>query len=141
MTAPTTVVGALAERAVQLRARALEGSAETAARNALADWLAATLGGSTQAIVAALLDGLEPGRGSSRIVGRGLRAPPSLAALVNGSAAHVLELDDIYSPGLFHPGAPVIAGALAVADQHDVSFGRLLRAVVVGYEVGGRLSV
>src|SRR6059058_3843110 len=101
MTAPTTVVGALAERAVQLRARALEGSVQTAARNAFADWLAATLGGSTQPIVTALLDGLEPGSGSSRIVGRRRRTAPSLAALVNGTAAHVLELDDIYAPGLF----------------------------------------
>jgi 2-methylcitrate dehydratase PrpD len=140
MSAPTTVVGALAERAVQLRARALEGTVETAARNALADWLAATLGGSTQPIVTALLDGLEPGCGSSRIVGRGLRAVPSLAALVNGSASHTLELDDIYAPGLFHPGAPVVAAALAVTDQHELTFGRLLRAVVAGYEIGGRLS-
>ena len=59
---------------------------------------------------------------------------------MNGTAAHVLELDDIYAPGLFHPGAPVIAAALAVADQRDTTFGRLLRAIVVGYEVGGRLA-
>jgi 2-methylcitrate dehydratase PrpD len=118
----------------------LEDAVEAAARSAFIDWLAATLGGADQPIVTALLDGLEPGSGSSRIVGRGLRAVPSLAALVNGSASHTLELDDIYAPGLFHPGAPVVAAALAVADQHDVVFGRLLRAVVVGYEVGGRLS-
>jgi 2-methylcitrate dehydratase PrpD len=135
-----TVVGALAEHAVRLRRDELEDEVEAAARSAFIDWLAATLGGSDQAIVTALLDGLEPGSGSSRIVGRGLRAVPSLAALVNGSASHTLELDDIYAPGLFHPGAPVVAAALAVADQHDVTFGRLLRAVVVGYEVGGRLS-
>jgi 2-methylcitrate dehydratase PrpD len=136
----TTVVGALAEHAVRLRCDELEDAVEAAARSAFIDWLAATLGGADQPIVTALLDGLEPGSGSSRIVGRGLRAVPSLAALVNGSASHTLELDDIYAPGLFHPGAPVVAAALAVADQHDVVFGRLLRAVVVGYEVGGRLS-
>lgn len=135
-----TVVGALAEHAVRLRRGELEDAVEAAARSAFIDWLAATLGGSDQPIVTALLDGLEPGSGPSRIVGRGLRAVPSLAALVNGSASHTLELDDIYAPGLFHPGAPVVAAALAVADQHDVTFGRLLRAVVVGYEVGGRLS-
>jgi len=67
-------------------------------------------------------------------------AVPSLAALINGTAAHTLELDDIYAPGLFHPGAPVIAAALAAADQHGVTVGRLLRAIAVGYEVGGRLS-
>ena len=134
------VVAHLARRALELRPQPLSAAVEAAARNALVDWLAATVGGSAEPIVLALLDGLEPGTGSSRIVGHDLRAVPSLAALVNGTAAHTLELDDIYAPGLFHPGAPVIAAVLAVADQLGVTFGRLLRAVVVGYEVGGRLS-
>ena len=134
------VVGHLARRGVEVRQQPLSAAVEAAARNALVDWLAATVGGSAEPIVAALLDGLEPGSGSSRIVGHEMRAVPSLAALVNGTAAHTLELDDIYAPGLFHPGAPVVAAALAVADQRGVTFGRLLRAIVVGYEVGGRLS-
>jgi 2-methylcitrate dehydratase PrpD len=140
VTAPVSVVAALAECAIHVRRGDVGAAVEAAARNAFVDWLGVTLGGSDQPIVTALLDGLEPGSGPSRVVGRALRAVPSLAALVNGSAAHALELDDIYAPGLFHPGAPVIAAALAVADQHDVTFGRLLRAVIVGYEVGGRLS-
>jgi 2-methylcitrate dehydratase PrpD len=140
VTTSHSVVGALAECAVRVRRAGVSAVVEAAARNAFVDWVAVTLGGSDQPIVTALLDGLEPGPGSSRVVGRGLRTMPSLAALVNGSAAHTLELDDIYSPGLFHPGAPVVAAALAVADQHDVTFSRLLRAIVVGYEVGGRLS-
>jgi 2-methylcitrate dehydratase PrpD len=135
-----SVVAQLARRAVEVREQGLAGVVVTAARNVLVDWLAATLGGSAEPIVTALLDGLEPGSGPSRIVGRELHAVPSVAALVNGTAAHTLELDDIYSPGLFHPGAPVIAAALAVADQLGLTVGRFLRAVVVGYEVGGRLS-
>lgn len=140
MTVNDGVAAHLARRALEVRQQPLSIEIEAAARNVLLDWLAATLGGSAEPIVSALLDGLEPGSGSSRIVGRDLRAVPSLAALVNGTAAHTLELDDIYAPGLFHPGAPVIAAALAVADQRDVTVGRLLRAIVVGYEVGGRLS-
>ena len=134
------VVAHLARRALELRQQPLSEAVEAATRRALLDWLAAAVGGSAEPIVAALLDGLEPGSGTSRIVGHDLRTVPSLAALVNGTAAHVLELDDIFAPGLFHPGAPVIAAALAVADQLGVTFFRLLRAIVVGYEVGGRLS-
>ena len=63
-----------------------------------------------------------------------------MAALVNGTSAHTLELDDIYAPGLFHPGAPVIAAALAAADQFDVSTGSLWRAVTTGYEIGCRAA-
>jgi len=134
-----TIVAALAERAVALREQ--EGARiRPAARDAFVDWLAVTLGGSTRPITTALLDGLGPGGGPSRVVGREARVAAPTAALINGAAAHVLELDDIYAPGLFHPGAPVIAAALAVADQRDATFGRLLRAVVVGYEVGCRLA-
>ncbi|QTI70973.1 MmgE/PrpD family protein [Gordonia polyisoprenivorans] len=134
------VIAHLGRRAVELRQQPLSVEVENAARNALVDWVAATVGGSAEPIVTALFNGLEPGSGSSRVVGHDLTAVPSLAALINGTAAHALELDDIYAPGLFHPGAPVVAAALAVGDQCDVTFGRFLRAIVVGYEVGGRLS-
>ncbi len=63
-----------------------------------------------------------------------------MAALVNGVAAHAAEVDDIYSPGLYHPGAPTIAAALAAAQLRGASGGRLLHAVVMGYEVGGRIA-
>jgi len=62
------------------------------------------------------------------------------AALVNGASSHALEVDDIYAPGLFHPGSPVIAAALAIAQQEQVSGLTFLQAVAAGYEVGGRLS-
>jgi 2-methylcitrate dehydratase PrpD len=140
VTAPAGVVAVLAERACTLRET--EGDRiRPAARDAFVDWLAVALGGSTRPITTALLEGLGPGDGPSRVVGRGVRLPTPVAALVNGAAAHVLELDDIYAPGLFHPGAPVVAAALAVAEQRNATFGRLLRAVVVGYEVGCRLAV
>ena len=63
-----------------------------------------------------------------------------MAALINGTAAHALELDDIYAPGLFHPGAPTIAAALAVADQQGSSMPDFRAAVMVGYEVGCRVA-
>jgi 2-methylcitrate dehydratase PrpD len=136
----TGVVAALAELGVDLHARPLPADVSDAARAAVLDWVGVTLGGSTQPVVAALLDGLGPGTGPCRVIGRPDRVPVAVAALVNGSAAHVLELDDIYSAGLFHPGAPVIAAALAVAEQRGCTFGDLLRAVVVGYEIGCRVA-
>lgn len=139
MTAAPTVATALARAALAVRAGESD-RIRPAARAAFVDWFAVTLGGSQQPIVAALLDGLGPGQGPSRVVGRNTSLPAPMAALVNGTAAHVLELDDIYAPGLFHPGAPVIAAALAVADRERATVGRLLRAVVVGYEVGCRLA-
>ena len=36
---------------------------------------------------------------------------------VQVSAAHTVEVDDIYSPGLYHPGVALIPAALAVAED------------------------
>lgn len=135
-----SIVGVLAERALGLRARPLGGALEDAARRAFADWLGVTVGGSCGAPAAALIDGLGLEGGASRIVGRLDTAPAPVAALVNGTSAHTLELDDIYAPGLFHPGAPIISAALAAADQFDVSCGALWRAIVTGYEIGCRVA-
>lgn len=135
-----SVVGALAARAMELRARPVSDQVAVAAERAIIDWLGAALGGSRTAPVRALVTGLGPLSGPSRLLGEGQTAPPTVAAFVNGTAAHALELDDIYAPGLFHPGAPVIAAALAVADQVSAPGETLLRAVVTGYEVGCRVA-
>jgi 2-methylcitrate dehydratase PrpD len=135
-----SVVGALAARALEIRAGPLGEQLEEAARRAFVDWLGVTLGGSLGVPATALVAGLELDGGPSRLIGRRQTAPVSVAALINGTSAHTLELDDIYAPGLFHPGAPVIAAALAAADARDVTLSALWRAITTGYEVGGRVA-
>ena len=34
-----------------------------------------------------------------------------IAALINGTASHTIEFDDIFRDGLYHPGSPVIAAS------------------------------
>lgn len=137
----TGVVEDLAATAVGLRPRASAPPAQRWARRAFIDWLGVTLGGADELPARALRIGSElDGTGQCRIVGRTERAPAAMAALVNGTAAHTLELDDIYAPGLYHPGSPTIAAALAVADRRNLDLRRLLRAVVIGFEVGCRVA-
>lgn len=138
--AGTGVVEALAGQAVAHRARMAEPDVQGWARRAFVDWLGVALGGSTGLPARALLAGLLPAAGPSRVIGSTERVAPSVAAMVNGAAAHTQELDDIYAPGLYHPGAPTVAAALAVADRVDTSVGRLLRAIAVGYEIGCRVA-
>lgn len=59
---------------------------------------------------------------------------PRLKALIEGTAAHTVEVDDIYRDGIYHPGAPTIAAVNAVSKEIS------LRAVVVGYEVSTRIG-
>jgi 2-methylcitrate dehydratase PrpD len=139
-TAPRTVAEVLAARALQLRSEPFDAALGAAARKVFVDWLGVTLGGATQAPAAALVAGLAPADGMSRILGWRENSLPSVAALINATSAHTLELDDIYAPGLFHPGAPIIGAALAVADQLGAPLGMLWRAIVIGYEMGCRVA-
>jgi len=63
------------------------------------------------------------------------RVPTATAALLNGTAAHALELDDVTRASSLHPGVVVIPAALAVAEARGSSGREFLEAVIAGYEV------
>jgi 2-methylcitrate dehydratase PrpD len=63
---------------------------------------------------------------------------PTAAALVNGSAVHAFELDDLHPRSIVHPGSVVIPAALALAPATGAQF---LTAVVAGYEVAARVGM
>jgi 2-methylcitrate dehydratase PrpD len=118
----------------------LPEAAQAAATRAFVDWFGVTLAGGQEKPARVLAEALASPAATAGLVGQQARADWASAALINGTAAHTLELDDIYAPGLFHPGAPVIAAALAVAEHVHAPGERFLRAVCAGYEVGGRVS-
>ena len=68
------------------------------------------------------------------------RASAAAAALANGVAAHMLELDDVHKGSTLHAGAPVIAAALAVAERERASGAAFTRAVAIGYEAALRIG-
>ncbi|MEO3887157.1 MmgE/PrpD family protein [Nonomuraea sp. B5E05] len=76
--------------------------------------------------------------GNAPVWGTGLTVAPRDAALLNGVAAHALELDD--TGGCDHSGAVVVPAALACLSLADrpVSGSELLEAVVLGYDVARR---
>jgi 2-methylcitrate dehydratase PrpD len=83
----------------------------------------------------------EGSRGKATLFGENGTVAPSRAALVNGTASHGFELDDIIQGALVHPGAVVIPAALAVAQHTGASGERLLLGIVAGYEVMARLGL
>ncbi|MEM5439359.1 MmgE/PrpD family protein [Paraburkholderia diazotrophica] len=62
------------------------------------------------------------------------------AAWANSAAASALDLDDDTPASRGHPGAAVIPTAIAVARETNATFGELLNAIVIGYEVGTAIS-
>ncbi len=111
------------------------------AKRAVIDWYAALVPGARVAPATALERALaeELDHGDAHLA-LGRRATIRAAALINGAAAHALEVDDIFREGIYHPGAPTIAAALAVAQSRRASGEQFLRAVVVGYEISTRIA-
>lgn len=111
------------------------------ARRAVIDWYAALIAGAVEApatlMERALADDLD--HGAARLA-LGRPATARAAALINGTAAHTVEVDDIYREAIYHPGAPSIAAALAAAQHVGADGGRFLAAVVAGYEISTRIG-
>ena len=111
------------------------------AKRAIVDWHAAVMAGSISApatlLERAYADDLD--RGRARLAS-GRAATARAAALINGTAAHAEEVDDIYREAIYHPGAPTIAAALAAAQDVGAGGEALLKAVVVGYEISTRIG-
>ena len=119
----------------------LGDGAEHGATRALVDWAAAVYAGAEHPAPRALAAALaSEGGGPATLLGRRRRASERTAALVNATAAHAIEVDDIYRDGIYHPGAPTIAAAFALAEARGLSGAALLRAVALGYEVGCRVA-
>src|SRR3982074_2404671 len=111
------------------------------AKRAVIDWYAAVLPGAVLPPATLLARALaeELDRGKSRLA-MGRHATIRAAALINGSAAHTVEVDDIFRDGIYHPGAPTIAAALALAQARSSSGEAFLRAIIVGYEISTRIA-
>jgi 2-methylcitrate dehydratase PrpD len=136
-----TVAGELAAFAVAQRAQPLPPQVRHAAVRAFVDWVGAVVAGSVLEPSRILAEVAGTGTGVSCLVPSGRPVDVRTAALLNGTAAHAAELDDIYRDALYHPGAPTIAAALAVAEHADASGADLLRAVTIGYEIGARVAL
>jgi 2-methylcitrate dehydratase PrpD len=112
-----------------------------AVRRHVLDTFGATLAGIHQpepeAALAAARIGYGEG-GPALLWGRAETLAPAAAALVNGTAADALELDD--ASGCDHSGAvvvPAVMAALPLAGGADE--GDLLTAVATGYDLGRRM--
>jgi 2-methylcitrate dehydratase PrpD len=136
------IVQHFAQFAVAYRKQAMTPAVTHHAKRAVIDWYAALLPGAVLAPATLLERALseELGHGCARLA-LGKPATTRLAALINGTASHTVEVDDIFRDAIYHPGAPTIAAALAMAQAKDQSGESLLRAVVVGYEISTRIGV
>jgi 2-methylcitrate dehydratase PrpD len=113
------------------------------AKRAMIDWFAALLPGAKLPPATLLVEALddEIGHGGAIVYGGMRRSALRTAALINATASHTIEFDDIFRDAVYHPGCPTIGAALAAAQSKRANGEALLRAVVIGYEVSTRIGV
>lgn len=134
----------LAEHIATLTYDDLPAQVRTAAHLCVLDVLGVTIAGATEPvtdIVATTLSanaGAAPG--NATLLGRAGSASPLDAALVNGTAAHALDFDDVAAAMNGHPSAPVLPAALALAEARGRTGADLLTAFVAGFETECRVG-
>lgn len=101
--------------------------------------LAGTLKQSS-AIIQDVASAWGPEVGAGTVVGSSRTTSPMIAALINGTVGHALELDDDHRTGTQHPGVAVIPAAFGLAEQHGTSGRDFIAAVAAGYEIMIRLG-
>ncbi|HEY3249448.1 MAG TPA: MmgE/PrpD family protein [bacterium] len=133
-----------------LETTAIPDDVRRVATEHLIDGVAVMLAGTTEASGAIAREHLRElgGPGQATVLGTAQRAPLQSAAWANGVAGHAMDYDDtqlatdprsVYGL-LTHPTVPVLAAALAVAEDTGVSGRDLLAAYILGVEVTCRIA-
>lgn len=78
-------------------------------------------------------------RSAATILGTSATAAIGDAAFASAMAAHGAEINDFIPSAFVQPGPAVVSVALALAEQRGLSGEAVLRAVITGYELAGRI--
>lgn len=138
-----SVMNALSTYMSEAAKQALPEEATERAKHHILDTLAAMISGSNllpgqRALQFARAYG---GKEISTVVASNILCGPIEAALTNGMLSHADETDDSHAPSQSHPGCAVIPAALAAGEQFGITGTHLLRAVVLGYDIGPRVTM
>jgi len=109
-----------------------------AARLQLADHVAALHASAGAPDIAVLMSNIPMGTGASTVLATGARHAPAQAAFCNCAFSMAQDYDDIIWMG--HTGHSAVFASLAVAEAEGASIDELVRAIVIGNEIAGRLG-
>jgi len=107
------------------------------------DWLGSAYAGQSQQPVQIILDLINGlgGNPQSTIIPNHTKTSSLWAALANGAASHMVEMDDLHRESILHPAAAIMPAVFAIAQREHVSGQDLLVAIAAGYEVGIRVAM
>ena len=137
----TKIIDSMADYMLAARRVKLPDEVIQKGKSHILDTLAAIVSGSTlQAGKLGLQHArAQGGKEECAVLGSNLRTTPISAAFANGMSAHADETDD--SNSQLHPGCAIVPAALAVAESQNRGGDALLRAVILGYDIGFRFHL
>lgn len=132
----------IAERALSIEFERLPSGIADIAKHCLLDWIGVSLAGWNEPLVSMLVQDCEEegGNGVATLLGCGRQVTARQAALVNGSAGHALDFDDVHLPSRVHPSAAVWPATLAIAEQHGFGGKELVAAFIAGVEAQSSIA-
>ncbi|MDB5811853.1 MAG: MmgE/PrpD family protein [Betaproteobacteria bacterium] len=120
----------------QLKYKALPAEVVRTIKQGFTDCIGVMLAGSREPVTAAVerVLGADQATGSSNLYFTAKRMSAPAAALINGTASHALDYDDVALKGC-HPSAVLVPAILAEAQMLNRSGRDMLVAYAAGYEV------
>ena len=137
-----TLIEQIAEKIVAIRYAELPAEAVAWSKAAILDTVGVTLAGAGEdcARIVAQTLGAGGAAGDCLIFGSDRRTGALDAALVNGTAAHALDFDDVSNSLGGHPSAPIAPALFALADTQDCAGAGFIAAYVAGFETETRIA-
>ncbi|MEK0416645.1 MAG: hypothetical protein RI949_651 [Pseudomonadota bacterium] len=112
------------------------------ARDCVVDWLACTLAGLSEPVSGVVAEAAtdEGSHAQASFVGRRTMGSVQQAALVNGTASHALDYDDVNLCVPGHMTVAILPAVLALAEHHGVDGAQVLASFTAGYEFACRIG-
>jgi 2-methylcitrate dehydratase PrpD len=138
--AANDLTGRLAVYMVASRDHALPDRVVLDAKHRILDTVAAMVSGSAlrPGTMATRFIRSQGGVPETSILASNIKTSAINAALINGILAHSDESDDFEPTTKTHPGSAAVPAALAMAEKEHRPGSEMIRAVVLGYDVGCR---
>jgi 2-methylcitrate dehydratase PrpD len=138
-----TLAQRLAEFAVNTGSDKIPAEIFEHAKTAFMDWMGVTFGGVGDPMVDKLVAYADDmgGHPQASIIGYGAKKSVDQAALINGTASHVLDYDDTLVSFFGHPSVTLFPSLLALSEWKEKSGREFLTAYLVGLQVGAVIGV
>jgi 2-methylcitrate dehydratase PrpD len=130
----------LAEQILSPTPNAFSDACFKAATQAVLDTVGVTLAGAVSETAKIIARTTPLGYGPCHIIGGSQQCDPLNAALLNGTAAHALDFDDMTQNMMGHPSVALVPALFALGEQINASGREILKSYLIGFETACKLG-